>query len=209
MDQYIEIFAFLFATIGPIKVSVAFAEVTARIPPGLRWMMAFRIVSLAMVLGVILTLTGKILVDLFHFSLPALEVAGGMLLFVYATKIVLFDSEPLYGGEELTESAAKQLALFPLTLPILISPAAIVALLTLSVAYYHSVMDLVFIVVTLFGLMLINLLALVLAGKLATIINPVAWQISERVVGVLIAAFGVETALTGLAAFGIGVTVPH
>ena len=74
---------------GPLKVSLVFAEVCKEFDPKQRIKIAVRAVLFAGTIGLLFILAGKILMELFHFSLAALFIAGGLILLVFAIRLIL------------------------------------------------------------------------------------------------------------------------
>ena len=66
----IEVFTLLFATMGPIKVLIVFAEMTSEIDSGIRRKVALKAVGIAAVVGVIFIVFGQFLMNLFKVDFP-------------------------------------------------------------------------------------------------------------------------------------------
>ena len=85
----IDIFFAILVTMGPLKVVLVYGETTRDLLPGIRRKIAIKAVSVATVVGLLFILMGKILLDIFHFSIAALTIAGGVILFIFAVNMVL------------------------------------------------------------------------------------------------------------------------
>jgi multiple antibiotic resistance protein len=199
----LEAFLVLFATMGPLKIGVAFAEDTHGLPRRLRQMIALRVVLIASLIGLASLLLGDLLVEFFHFSLPALDVAAGLLLFVYAVQIVFAEPPQPHAHIEVTPEQGRRMAAFPLAMPILVSPVAVAALITLSAQRGGQLGALLEAVAMLAAIMALDLAVLWVVTLVAGYLNELVWQVAERVVGVLLAALGVEIVLLGLQQLGV------
>ena len=86
MNPYspIEIFTLLFATMGPIKVLITFAEKSAGLDSAIKRRIAIKSVTVATVVGLIFIFFGFLLMEVFKFSTTAMSLAGGLILLIYA-----------------------------------------------------------------------------------------------------------------------------
>ena len=76
-------------------------------------------------------LTGNLVLDFFHISLPAFQLAGGFIFFIYSLQMLaLIPSGLKTSDEEEHEAISKEsVALVPLATPFLAGPGAITAVL--------------------------------------------------------------------------------
>ena len=74
MTAFLNVFAMLFATMGPIEALVVFAEKTQQLDGHVRRRIALRAGLVATVIGLLFVAFGQFLMDLFHFSVGALTV---------------------------------------------------------------------------------------------------------------------------------------
>ena len=197
----LDIFFAILITMGPLKVVLVYGETTRDLPPEVRRKIAFKAVSVATVVGLLFILMGKILLDIFHFSIAALTIAGGAILFIFAINMVLSS-----GGKEdhsAEEKDPTKIAIFPLAMPLIATPIGIVYLTILSVTFDAAGEKLLLIALMLLIVMLINLGVLLGESKILKYIDPDAFGIAERILGILLAALAVETILNGLRELGI------
>jgi multiple antibiotic resistance protein len=194
--KFIDIFTMLFVTMGPFKVVLIYAQVARNLEPKMRRKLAVRAVLIAFVVGTFFILSGKFLLDLFHFSPAALSIAGGIILFVFAINMVLSKGED-ESVDEVPENPMS-MAAFPLAMPLMATPIGIVAVATLSVTYDKDNGALLLTVIALALVMLINLLVLLGESRFVRVINPQVIGVAERVLGILLAALAVQTIFNGM-----------
>jgi multiple antibiotic resistance protein len=111
------------------------------------------------------------------------------------------------GGSErdswqVEDADPSELATFPLTIPYLVTPVGIVALVTLS-AESHSVAVYAVVVGLLALVLMIDVLVLLGASPLSKHLHKNRMQLIEHVFGFLLAALAVELALSGLDSLGL------
>jgi hypothetical protein len=123
----IETFLVLLIGIGPKLALVPFLEITASVDAATK-RRVLRKMLIMVALALALILLGEPLRTLLHFSLAALSIAGGVILLVLAVSMVLGQSDD--GASHTAGKDPMQLAQFPLAVPYLLNPVAIVGLVT-------------------------------------------------------------------------------
>jgi multiple antibiotic resistance protein len=200
------VFITLFVGMGPAKSLVVFIELTKDREPGLRRSMARRVVLVAGGVGLVLLLFGSAFQAILHFSIGALSIAGGLILLVLAVRMVIGTQGP--SAEEHAHRDPMSLAISPLGVPLTLNPVGIVALVTFS-AESENAIDALVIAGMIFGIMLIDLVVLSLSARLARYMSHQVIELTERVLGILLAALAVQLVLDGLDDLGIISLLPQ
>jgi multiple antibiotic resistance protein len=195
----LDVFMALFVTMGPFKVVLVYAELTRDLEPAVRRKIAFRAVVVAAIVGLLFIILGKFLMDLFHFSLGALQIAGGLILFAFALNMVLGGGEDEAAG---TDKDPEKIAAFPLAMPLMATPIGIVALTLLSATFNDDTTALIITGVILLVVMVINLIILLTESRILKYVDAQAVGVAERILGILLAALAVQTIINGLIAIG-------
>src|SRR5204862_3721078 len=121
-------FATIWTTIDPIGNVAIFAGLTASLTRADRRRTALRATVYAAVMLVVAVVAGQILLDAIGIHLHSLKVAGGIILFLFALKV-------LFGGLDVKAGApepGRDLAVFPLAVPSIAGPGAIMAVILLT-----------------------------------------------------------------------------
>ena len=197
----LDIFMAILITMGPLKVVLVYGETTRTLSPKLRRSIAIKAVGVAAIVGLLFIVLGKFLLDLFHFSIAALTIAGGTILFVFAINMVLSGG----GNDDLgaEDKDPTKIAIFPLAMPLMATPIGIVYLTVLSVTFDEAEGRLIIIALLLLFVMLINLGVLLGESKILKYIDPDAFGVAERILGILLAALAVQTIINGLRELGV------
>lgn len=87
---------------------------------------------------------------------------------------------------------------FPLAMPLIATPIGIVYLTIWSVTFDEAEVTLLIIALMMLLVMLINLGVLLLESRILKYIDPQAFGVAERILGILLAALAVQTILNGL-----------
>jgi|SRR3984893_7790998 multiple antibiotic resistance protein len=198
----IDTFLLLLIGIGPKIALVPFLEATKQMPQATQRRVLRKMLTTAATVALLLLILGGLLTRLLHFSPGALGVASGAILFIIAGTMVLGRSDGDHDGHSAEDGDPMQLAVFPLAVPYLLNPAGIVILVTTS-AEAASVG--VF-AVTLGILILVLALDVVVfrwAVQVSSHLDASRMLVTEKVFGFLLAALGVQLALSGLADVGV------
>src|SRR5438309_9194288 len=122
-------FATLFTTINPIATLALFAGLTASLTRAERHWTALRACIYATIILLVAMTAGQVILDAIGIHMHSLKVAGGIILF-------LFGSQMLFGKmDERTRRSPEEgrdLAVFPLAVPSIAGPGAMMAVIVLT-----------------------------------------------------------------------------
>lgn len=188
-------FVVLWAVIDPIGTVPVFISATADRPLSEQRRIA-RIASLAAA-GILLFFIalGEPMLLAMGVPLPAFQIAGGIVLFLFALTMIFGEGKP----EEETHMlrSAQDTAIFPLATPSIASPGAMMAAVLLTENQSNSFIDQLvtaaimgFVVSMAYGLMLI-------AGTITKLIGNGGASIVSRVMGLILASIAATNVLEG------------
>jgi multiple antibiotic resistance protein len=191
-------FSSLFVIVDPIATVPAFLAMTTR-DKGQRLRMArvACIVAIGILAG--FSLFGRWLFSLLGITLPAVQVAGALVLLLVSLDMLRAQRSPVQEtAAETAEGATKDdIAITPLAVPMLAGPAAISTVILLDAQAgswaYRSVL---LACVALVGLASYAILALGASG--AKWMTPLAEKIITRLMGLLLAALAIQFLFNGL-----------
>lgn len=193
--------ATLFATIGPLDGAIIFASLTARLSPRERLRTALRGVAVATVILLAFALFGEGMLDLFGISLPALRIAGGILLLLIAIDMVFgrqsgaTSTTPDEAVEALTST---DISVFPLATPLIAGPGAMGAVILLMAEAEDDPLAIAIIMGAILAILALSLAAMLLATQLQRLLGRTGVHVIARVFGVILAALSVQFMLEGL-----------
>ena len=200
MNTYsiIEIITLLFATMGPIKVLVTFAEKTTGIDKAVKRRIAINAVWVAAVVGLAFIFFGWLFMEVFKFSTVAMSLAGGLILLIYSIKSIL--KEPKAGEKKgyATDREAEKMAIYPLAIPLMASPMGLVTLTIVSANQGVKSEELILLAVMLLVIMAINLAALLSVDFLSKYLSAETLEVANRILALLLAALAMETIVNGV-----------
>jgi multiple antibiotic resistance protein len=139
---------------------------------------------------ILFVFVGDWLLSALHLSAPALEISGGLILFLIALRMVFpsrnqEDSDPEYDRDPL---------IVPLAIPMMAGPSALATVLLTSRQAGQSWTLLVAIVLAI----LINILILRQAGRLARLFGKAGLAAMERLMGLALTTLAVQMLISGI-----------
>ncbi len=140
---------------------------------------------------------GQIVLDAMGIRVLSLKVAGGIILF-------LFSLQMLFGSSEAASTPGEKnrdLAVFPLAVPSIAGPGAILAVILRTDNDVYTVPQQVESAVVLLVVLLLNYFILCLSDVVLRVIGQSGASILVRVMGMILAALSVEIVMNAL---GIG-----
>jgi multiple antibiotic resistance protein len=202
LDFAISAFVTVFVVVDPIAMAPTFLAVTDGMPNDSRKSVALRASVIA---GIILTgtaLVGERLLVLFGISLPAFRIAGGLLLFWIAAEMV-FGVRSRHEGEaaeQAMEERVRNVAAFPLAIPLLAGPGAIAATVLLAGRAGGDWRLLGALVAVEVAVAASCLLTFRLSERISGFLGVTGNIVLSRLLGVLLAALAVQYVVDGIRA---------
>ena len=197
-----ELFLLLIAVSGPLKVTIVCAFLTATASREFIHRVALRTVLYSASVFVVFILLGGMLLHVFHVSVPAFQVGGGIILILFAVETVT--SRPHELQDESTGAACKDpsldIAAYPLAIPLMASPAALVAM-TATIAEIREWTPIVEMVGVIAGIHVLNFFTLRSCRHIVAALNPEILMVAAKVLSVLLTGLAVELILTGITQF--------
>lgn len=192
-------FSTLFAIVDPVTLAGPFLAMTARDTPKSRRNTALRAVSLSYVILIFCAFAGQKLLNLLGITLPAFQIAGGILLFVVAFDMIYgLPHRNQQTAEEQAEGTEKDdIAVFPLAIPLLAGPGAIASVLILSnrAAGWVSMTSLV---VAISLVMALSLLVLLISSQVQRLLGQIGINTLSRLMGIVLAALAVQFVVSAI-----------
>jgi multiple antibiotic resistance protein len=192
----------LLVVVDPVGLVPTFLAVTEGMAAAQRRQVALWAALIATAILTGSALGGEWLLRKLSISLPAFRIAGGLLLFSIASEMVfgVRIARQSQTAEKAVKEHARNIAAFPLAIPLMAGPGAITATVLLAgradgnPAMLASLIG----VIALVGL--ICLAAFVSAGRIGKLIGGTGNIVLSRLLGVLLAAMAVQFVLDGIRA---------
>lgn len=206
LDFFISALVTLLVVVDPVGLVPTFIVTTHGLSASHRRQVALRA---AVIAGAILAgaaLVGDWLLGTLAISLAAFRIAGGLLLFSLAAEMVLGVRTRREGevAEEAIEERVRNVAAFPLAIPLMAGPGAITASVLLAGRADRNLLLLGILIAVVAAVMAACLLAFLLAPRISRLLGLTGNIVLSRLLGVLLAALAVQYVVDGIRAIWTG-----
>ena len=196
-----EVILLLLTTIGPLRVTIVCATLTAGASPAFVRQLAARSVLIATIVCLVFALLGEAILKVFRVSLPAFQIGGGIIVLLFSLDMAMGNkSEPAEpGGRPLS----LDLAAHPLAVPLMASTSGLVTIVSLIAQVDKDFIALLILSAEILTIMALNYVCLRFSGIVVRALGPVALQVIGRIMGTILVALAVELIYMGLQRFGL------
>jgi multiple antibiotic resistance protein len=202
VEFLISAFVTLFVVVDPIGLVPSFIAVTHGLPVRAQRKVALRASLIAAVILAGSALIGDWLLRTLSITLPAFRIAGGLLLFSIASEMVfgVRVARQSQQAEEAIEERVRNIAAFPLAIPLMAGPGAITATLLLAGRSGGAPDRLALLLGVIALVLAICFMVFMLAARIARLIGITGNVVLSRLLGVLLAALAVQYVIDGVRA---------
>jgi multiple antibiotic resistance protein len=202
LDQALSAFVTLFVTIDPPGLAPLFLGVTAGMSRGERAQIAMRASLTAFGILVLFAVAGTAILSVFGITIHSFRIAGGLLLFFIAFEMIFERRHQRHeksAERAVTSDQIRNIAVFPLAIPLIAGPGAISATILLSGTFSEPLERL-----ALIGIVAVNLalswLVFHLAERLDRFLGETGRVVLTRLLGLILAALAVQFVIDGITA---------
>ena len=199
MTQLITTFFFLFAVIDPIGTVPVYLEATKDFDDKNKKKIAVRASFIAFLILLFFIVVGQIIFEGMDVTLDAFQISGGVILFLFALTMIFGDGKPEIEINKITDY--KHVTIFPVAIPSIASPGAIMAVVILTDNHLYSIEHQV--TTTFLTLMVIILTAVILlvANRVQKVIGDYGITVISKIMGLILASYAVQNIMTGIKHF--------
>jgi multiple antibiotic resistance protein len=195
LTQLVENFITLFVVIDPIGSVPILLTATAGLQPRERSRVAMLAVLTALIVLLLFLYLGQYLLEAMHIGIPAFKIAGGSVLFVFALRMI-FAGHASAAAEE--ARSLGEIAVFPVALPGIASPGALLAVVLLTDNTRFSLLEQSITAGLTVAVLLCVLVALLLAARIQRYLGNAGIIVVSQIMGLILAAFSAQQILDGL-----------
>jgi len=198
LDSFLSTFVSMFVVVDPFGTAAVFLALTKGMTLAVQRKIALKAVLIAILILLGFSALGSPLLHHMGISLSAFRVAGGLLLFVTAFRMIMgFHDPDQLSSERTSYKDLSAIAVFPLAIPMLSGPGTITAMVMFSTAAQTS-FDYASVIAATVLVQGAALACLIGASALAKFLGPTGYGIITRVMGILLAAMSVQFISDGL-----------
>ncbi len=202
MIDYIATFIVFFAVIDPIGTIPVFIAVTSSYEAKVKRRIA--LIATLVSAGVLLffMVAGEIILTALAIPLPAFQISGGIVLFIFALNMIFGESKPEEEVKLLDDH--HQTAIFPLAVPSIASPGAMLAAVLLTENARFNIWEQAQTAGVMLVVLVVVYLLMLIAGWINSLIGKGGASVISRVMGLILSSVATTNIIAGLkASFGV------
>jgi multiple antibiotic resistance protein len=192
----------LIVVIDPVGSIPVFLFAVQNVPRRLHRSFALRAVAIAALVLLAFLVGGQFLLETLGLRLGSFQIAGGVILFIFAMTMIFGESKP---AREIEEAERDHLAgaVFPLAMPSIASPGAMLAIVILTDNHTEPLAEQAITAALLILVLLLTLVLLLAASFVHRLIGNTGASVISRVMGIILATIAVDSILGGFDALGV------
>lgn len=198
-DEVLSIFIVLWAVIDPIGTIPVFIAITKEYNLVEKRKIATTATYVSFGVLMLFLLIGETVLKRVGVPIAAFQTSGGIILFLFALNMIFGDSKP--EQEILLVKNGKEKAIFPLAIPSIASPGAILAVVLLVEGSNQSVTRHFAVTAVLVVILLINYLLMYGSHSIHKKIGNSGAIVISKVMGLILASMAANNVLVGIKEF--------
>ncbi|MFI3118692.1 MAG: MarC family protein [Methylococcaceae bacterium] len=178
----------IWVTIEPIGTVVLFAALTSGLSPTERRKTATRAIIYSAIVLLSAILVGQIILTAMHIQLISLQIAGGIILFLFGLQMIFGQTATAFSQSE----AGHDMAVFPLAIPSIVGSESIMVVILLTDNYLYSITTQAITAGVMLSVLAVTYVLMLLAEHLLRLIGKNGAAILERIMGIILATLSVD-----------------
>lgn len=185
----------LIAVVDPIGTIPIFLTATMGMSVAAQRKVAIRATLISAGVLTAFIVLGQVVLDAMGISLSAYQVAGGIVLFLFALQMVF---DPGDRAQDADEAKGQDVAVFPVAIPSIAGPATMMAVVVLTDNSSFNVLEQVRTSVEMYAVLGLTLVLMLAATPIQRFLGDGGVNIVRRVMGLILAALAVQTVVDGI-----------
>ncbi|MFV0571997.1 MAG: MarC family protein [Xanthomarina gelatinilytica] len=199
MAEIITKIFFLIAVIDPFGSVPVYLEATKQLDESLKKKVAIRASLIAFLILLFFIVIGQIILEGMDVTLDAFQISGGVILFLFALTMIFGEGKP--ETEKHLIKDYKHVTIFPVAIPSIASPGAIMAVVLLTDNHVFNIQEQALTSVLVLIVIGITMLMLLMANLVQKKIGEYGITVISKIMGLILAAYAVQSILSGLKDF--------
>ncbi len=196
MIDFFKTFLFLIAVIDPLGAVPIFLEATKNLEDQSKKKIAIRASLIAAGILVFFIVVGQIIMETMHISLPAFQISGGLILFLFSLTMIFGEGKPEEGKHLISDY--DHVTIFPIALPAIASPGAIMAVVLLTDNHRYTILQQAGTTLLVLLVLVVTCWLLLFARKIQNKIGDSGITVIGKIMGLILASFAIQSILTGI-----------
>jgi len=199
MENLVSSFIVLWAAIDPVGTVPVFIAVTKNYSDSEKKKIAYYATAFAFAVLLFFLIMGQLILDKMGVPLPAFQISGGIILFLFALDMIFGDSKP--ESEIALAKSGKETAIFPLAMPSIAGPGAILAVVLLTDNSRHSFQSQAITASVMTFVLFVNLVIMRASTWISKVIGVTGAILISKIMGLILASIAATNILLGIKDF--------
>ena len=196
MIDIVATFIFFFAVIDPIGTVPVFIAVTSQYDELLKRRIAIKATLVAGAILLFFVVAGEVILTSMAIPLSAFQIAGGIVLFLFALSMIFGESKP--EQEVKLAVSGSETAIFPLAVPSIAGPGSMLAAVLMTENARYDILEQAQTAGIIVAVLLIVLVLMLVASWIHRLIGSSGASIVSRIMGLILASVATANVLSGI-----------
>jgi multiple antibiotic resistance protein len=199
LEIFIQSFVLYFVVVDPIGSTPIFFVITKNLNIKDKIKTAINSTIIALLVLIFFALLGNYILNHLNISFSALKIAGGIILFIVSLEMLF--SKRQQRKKENTNFHSDNISVFPLAIPLLAGPAAIISVVVSVNNIGSNFINQIVGMTSLVLVMVITFIAFFIVSKFEKVVNEKVINIFSSVIAIILAGLSVQYILDGIKEF--------
>ena len=199
LEIFIQSFVLYFVVIDPIGSAPIFFVVTKNLSTDSKIKTAMNSTTFAFLILVFFALLGNYIFNHLNITFPALKIAGGIILFLVSLEMLFNKRQER--KEENTNFDTDNVSVFPLAMPLLAGPAAIISVVVSVSNIGNNYINQIVCIAALAIVMSMTFVSFFTVSKFEKMVNKKLINIFSSIIAIILAGLSVQYILDGISEF--------
>ena len=196
MIDFLATFIVFFAVIDPIGTVPVFIAVTSGHDQAETRKIAVQATIISALILIFFVMAGEVILTAISIPLPAFQIAGGIVLFLFALTMIFGESKP--EEEVKLVRSARDTAVFPLAVPSIAGPGAMLAAVMQTENAVFNLSQQLQVTTMMLAVLFVVMILMLGASFVIRLIGTSGASVISRVMGLILASVAAESVLSGM-----------
>jgi multiple antibiotic resistance protein len=199
MKEIVNTILLIIAVIDPLGSIPVYLEATKHFDRAHKRKIAINASIVAFSVLLFFIVVGQVILEGMDISLVAFQISGGVILFLFALTMVFGEGKP--ESEKHLIKDFKHVTVFPVAVPSIASPGAIMAVVLLTDNHLYSFSQQLITTLLLLVVIAITCLLLLMSNSIQRRVGESGIIVISKIMGLILASYAAQSILSGIKAF--------
>jgi len=196
MKEILTTILFLIAVLDPLGSVPVYLEATKHFDRRHKRKIAVRASIIAFAILLFFIVVGQLILEGMDVSLTAFQISGGVILFLFALTMIFGEGKPESEKSNITDY--KHVSIFPIAIPSIASPGAIMAVVLMTNNNLYSIRQQALTTLLVLFVTGLTCLLLLVAPVVQKKVGDYGITVISKVMGLILASYAIQSIITGI-----------